>query len=328
MKFEMHEKIKLSNEEQSFKNLASLDLQPIVKVYENKEEVEVTGYLVLSGEFIIKNQYWEEQLDQFDALHYDALHNNDYKVDSFQHQIPLSIRIDNSRVEDISTVVVEVDNFDYQIISNQEIEIISEIKLHGVKPDKREPEVLKMLDEQYEIKTQEDTQEQTQEQIQNIDQNDKNINEYDNKFTNPIYSLLKKEQKDFKDLLQTDCNDSKNNDDENNNIVEEENENENEHLTNINSNEEFPVAKVTIDKGEDKSKDDSEINDSNMLYGLLKGDEIQRYKMKIYLVQKDDTIEKIADKYGINSEDIFSNNNIESNNELQLGQLLYLPNTR
>ncbi|MGD9677353.1 MAG: LysM peptidoglycan-binding domain-containing protein [Vulcanibacillus sp.] len=287
VKFEIHEKVKLSNEELSFNNLTSLDLQPIVKVYDNKKEVEITGYLVLSGEFIVKNQYLEDQLDQFDALHYDTLLSNEYKVDSFQQQIPLTIQVDNKRVEEINSIIVKVEEFDYEIISDQEIELTAQVKLIGVKPEDE------IIDEPL-----------TKSKLGITTKVD--INSPIN--LSPIYTLLRKEQNEAEEkLVLTD-------------IFEDD-------LTGKAETEKAETLEAEILDIEDdtaKVTSSAQVNKSNILYGLLHGDEIQSYKMKIYITQKDDTIQKIAEKYGLRSEDIISNNNI-TKNELQPGQLLYLP---
>lgn len=309
MNFDIKEKVKLSNEEQSFNELSSLELEPVVKVYDFEKEVEVTGYLVLYGEFYIRNQYLEEGLDQFDALHFDSALNN-YKIDSFQHRIPVSIKIDSMKVEDTSKVLVEVENFDYQVISDQEIEVTSSLKLIGVKQEKTnivnaEGKSERLAEEKIEIL-----------QVKNDDNSKINLDNSKVPDTKPIYSLLKEESKqDFSsDEKYIDFFENENKDVMQQKDLDVGSEGTEDDITNN------VVSEGSID---DDAKNEG-LGTKTMLFGLLKGNENNQYKMKMYLVQKEDTIDEIAGKYGISTVDIINQNKLEDNNLLE-GQLLFLP---
>jgi len=64
-----------------------------------------------------------------------------------------------------------------------------------------------------------------------------------------------------------------------------------------------------------------------MLFSLLQGNEEKKYKLKIYLVQKEDTLDLVAERYSLKREEILRHNSLASH-QLEEGQLLYLPRER
>ncbi|MFV9511076.1 LysM peptidoglycan-binding domain-containing protein [Tepidibacillus sp. LV47] len=140
MKFEIREKVNQLKENKSFHQLASLELQPIVKVYESENNIEISGYLVLNGEFAkdYVNEKWEEQYEQSDGIHAGSIFEQPEEPLNFQYQIPISIQIQADRVVEPSQVFVDIDFFDYEILSDHQIELIAHIKLLGVHPYKEQ----------------------------------------------------------------------------------------------------------------------------------------------------------------------------------------------
>lgn len=316
MKFKIKEKVKLSNEEQSFNELSSLEIEPVIKVRDLEKQVEVEGYLVLYGEFNIRNQYLEKNLDQFDALHFDSALNN-YKIDSFQHRIPLSIKIDSKRVKDLSQIIVEVENFDYQIISNQEIEISSELKLLGINQANMVEEKISKeknkSDFTNDIEHKSIKNIEVDKEIKKIIQEEKKEDYFKNKNDSeyPMYPLIKNIEN--QDINKKDITDDEgsypdifaNNDNEENETLETKSKSKD------------------MDETEEDNRG-SENGTKTMLYGLLSGNENSQYKIKMYFVQKEDSIDEIANKYEVNSIDVISLNKLEDNN-IKVGQILYLP---
>lgn len=144
MMFELRENVKHFKDGKSFKNLSSLELEPIVKVDEKEKQIELTGYLVLNGEFQTSGIDWEKQVEESDGIHYGDFFEK-RENQNFQYQIPISFDIHPDRVKDSSNVFVGVENFDYKVISDQEMELIVNVKLIGVHPDQQQekPEDLK-----------------------------------------------------------------------------------------------------------------------------------------------------------------------------------------
>lgn len=448
MIFEIHERVQHFKDGQSFNNLSSLELEPIVKVYDTKEKIEVTGYLILSGEFLNKEKErdWREQFDNSDGLHYGTVFFDDENIENFQYQIPVSFEIKKERVVDPSQVFLLVDDFDYYTISDDEIELIAKIKLLGISEIEKSSET-KVYDEfkgltneehyddvsyqNYENKEirndfndefnanndynsdyiehhgftkfdvnvstrndveqsavekdkevgeeniwdklesvsndvdgsskidEEETESKNSQPFEVINREEEKLQEDTTKMKigikgrnrdgkvedktevgmkNPLYSLIKKEKNDQKQplnkaeekvskqdaniLLKSDEADYDSSVNDSNNLASNET-NLNEKDTEItlilenNPSEEEPSAKRTI--GQNSTKE--------MLFSLLKNDEENKYKFKIYFVKKNDTLESIADRYELKVSCLTKYNNL-SNDRLEEGQLLYLPDKR
>ncbi|WP_339059949.1 LysM peptidoglycan-binding domain-containing protein [Tepidibacillus marianensis] len=136
MKFEIREKVSNLKEEKSFRQLSSLELQPIVKIYESEQNIEISGYLVLNGEFIRDdvNEEWEEEYEESDGVHSGTIFEQPEEPLQFQYQIPISIQIQANRVTEPSQVFVDIDYFDYEVLSDEEMELIAHVRLLGVHP--------------------------------------------------------------------------------------------------------------------------------------------------------------------------------------------------
>ncbi|OEF98068.1 hypothetical protein BHF71_03345 [Vulcanibacillus modesticaldus] len=420
MSFEIREKVKHHNDGQSFTNLASLELQPIVKVYETEKETEVSGFLVLNGEFQ-KGKDWEKQFDNSDGIHYGSFFTEENEIETFQYQIPLSIQIQNDRITNHADILVEVEYFDYQVLSEKEIELIAKIKLFGVHPipEQDTPNVNHYeLDEiadpenttRTELLSHVTSEDQSKEEKQsNEDQDEETIIKDVNQNLGAEESNIKNEedpveQKDIKsddsgkDLESHETEDdtvAEFDEEKGKEVIEEieeniegadvdddstakmnigihdrnsrtspdkeqvnplyslfnhdrankrknDNHNENKHhvgtdaQTTFNRDQDYLISNENTvleedgfeDSGyntsENKGSETKEENTKEILYSLMQGNEERKYRIKIYLVQHEDTLDQIAEKYDLKEEDIINYNNLE-NKELEKGQLLYLP---
>ena len=150
MKFEIREKVNLLKENRSLRQLASLDLQPIVKVYESENNIEISGYLVLNGEFANDEveEDWEEEYEQSDGVHAGSIFAEQEEPLQFQYQIPLSIQVQPERVSELSQVFVDVDFFDYEVLSEQEMELVAHVRLVGIHPYVQQDTPIDILNDQ------------------------------------------------------------------------------------------------------------------------------------------------------------------------------------
>ncbi len=423
MNFEVRENVKHLKDGQSFRELSSLELEPIIKVKDTSKGIDISGYLVLTGEFLKGDKNWEEQFEQSDGIHYHSFSGHEGEVDIFQHQIPISFQIQPNRVKSISDVFLYVEHFDYDVISDSDIDLIANLRLLGVHPDpkqditvereynffndeipikdedgivrgseKEETDVnhfieASQLEEQESLSNQNNAFEEennvdvqnreitveddegkhseleAEEQSDNSDVpemedeetigsneevddttakvkigikgNRKDRKEGENQETpNPLYSLLRKNNNKDQQETEGQVIEEKVTDPEimmnedNNTVVSMENyvkenkmsdqdqhqhQEQYEEETNTSDVEE---ASTDVSKGEGETKD--------ILFSLLNGNEENKYRLKIYFVKKEDTLDSIARRYSIKTEEIIKQNNLE-NRELETGQFLYLP---
>lgn len=457
MKFEIHDKVKHSTDAYSFNDLTTLELEPIVKIFEQEDQVEVQGHLMLNGEFLSKEVGWQDQYDQSDGIHYGPFFNKEGEIETFQHKIPLEIQISNKRIKDPSQIFIVVEHFDYQIVSEQEMELTAYIKLLGVHPEPKqenpvdfemsnqneaqlkeqveksnigkiaekneeelfqdlriendvkevdqkifEDEIAEVTEEkpeekleekpeekieaEFEVKiedkdenteknlevTKEDAEEKPEDKFEVTKENVEAKTEEKNKVIleqsdettskmkigikgknrestdekeggnlNPFYSLLNQGQKNSSKTNESDNETAsvlEAEEKENINVVNEVKVNKELKLEASNKNkssldvesEESKLAEneqvdtEEVDDEQNKNAVRADNNTTDIIFSLLTGSEDKRHKLKICLVQNEETLEQIAEKYGLNSDEIISHNKLESY-ELVEGQLLYLP---
>jgi len=446
MNFEINEKVKHFNHGQSFQELSSLELEPIVKIHKSDKQINISGHLVLSGEFLKKEDNWEEQIEDADGIHYGSFFVRDDEVETFQHQIPISFEVQLERVADPAQVYVMIENFDYVVLANEEMEVTAKIRLIGVHPEPRQERTVNFADrimDETVFTDQQDTisnadlnqvgidetantaefttsrsdqrqQEISEEKVvgnQELKRIETNVEEEEpqgtaaipdpepseavlatdeqqtssidlpgktdtpkmkigiqsknstssekpSSMSNPLFSLYKKEQ----GKAQLSAEETDNLIEQRDDSVETASRKEKE----ISKSQEKPEKTVeavkeipneekpeAIEKAIESAKDQpkgevaseeetievtnegtkeqqnrKKTSDSkNMLFSLLQGNEEKKYKLKIYLVQKEDTLDLVAERYSLKREEILRHNSLASH-QLEEGQLLYLPRER
>jgi len=340
MIFEVREIIQHFKDGQSFNNLQSIELEPIVRVKETKEKIEITGHLVLNGEFFnggpLKGETeWKDEFEQADGLHYGSVFYGNDGAESFQYQIPLTFEIQPEKVRDPSQIFVLVDDFDYNTLADNKLELIAQIKLVGVHPEpKQDNPIDSFSDFPYfgHFPTDNNT-EYTNSEYTNFDYTNSEYTNAEENVEPNIFSLLKDNTEPKKQLDKELVKDLKNI--EIKPLIDETNyppSNKKEEKKIVKSSESQPntdnIIESKVEKQEASAK--KTINSKttkDMLFGMLQSNEENQYKLKIYLVKKDDTIDAIARKYGVTTSCIQKYNKLEGN-QLEVGQLLYLPDKR
>ena len=428
MKFEIREKVKHFKDNVSFRTLTTVEMHPIVNVYDSRDKVDISGHLVVNGEFnqVTVQNNWEEQYEQSDGLHYGEMFSEQEQFETFQYQIPLSIQIQQDRITDVDQVFVLVDHFDYEVVSDEEIEVVAHVKVLGIHPDiKQESPVEyysyddestdqqdngyshfttlnKEENELVSYETEESSEESSssssssskessvnynnstedaQETDLNVDDS-KEVEEVDNVIPfpveavaeptdvapvveeeenqppkmkigfkskshedkqeatseNPLYSLIKKEKKvnleeqevqqvqevDDVQEVQEEVQEVLSKGDSLAEINDELTENDDEDKNLEEDNQETQAENKQDVVAEEVSSEADNPATKKMLFSLLKGNEEKRVKVKMVIVQKDDTLELIAEKYNVKEYDLIQYNRLESN-QINDGQILYIP---
>lgn len=334
MIFEVREIIQHFKDGQSFNNLQSIELEPIVRVEEKKEKIEITGHLVLNGEFfnegLLKgDDQWKDEFEQADGLHYGTVFYGNDGAESFQYQIPLTFEIQAEKVENPSQIFVLVDNFDYNTLADNKLELIAQIKLIGVHPEPKQEKPIDTyndfsyfsdptIDNKWDYKADEGNEQSYSFSILKGNEEQKK---------GPYKEVKTGADKDYKELTNIEVKP----------LIKDEAKPPipKKEKNTVKSSESQTNAETIADKAEKKveqqettaKKTINSKSTKEMLFSMLQSDEEKQYKLKIYLVKKDDTLESIAEKYNITASSIQKYNKLEGN-QLDAGQLLYLPEKR
>lgn len=119
-------------------DMINLDLQPEVEVSEADQLVNISGYLLLRGQFQttdealdIKNSSLEDQLS-FQSLQVEQTELDFSRYEKIEKRIPLDVTVPRDKVENLDDVYVSVDQFDYTLEGGNCLVISADISLLGV----------------------------------------------------------------------------------------------------------------------------------------------------------------------------------------------------
>jgi stage VI sporulation protein D len=110
LRFDIYERVHLAEEQPAIRSLDSIELVPHIEVMTEGEQALLKGNLWLTG------QYFSEFDDETRTL---------------EHWIPVEITLPLNRVQRIEDIVVEIDNFDIDLLSSRLMNLTGVLSLRG-----------------------------------------------------------------------------------------------------------------------------------------------------------------------------------------------------
>ncbi|SFE49760.1 stage VI sporulation protein D [Paenibacillus algorifonticola] len=121
LRFDVYERVHLSDEVADIDELEEIELVPRIQVVEQGEHAVLKGQLLLSGVYRSTNE----------AVPLQAL----------EHFIPVEITMPLNRISRLDDVTVEIDNFDVDLLSSRTLNITGVLSLRGILVEpQQEPE--------------------------------------------------------------------------------------------------------------------------------------------------------------------------------------------
>jgi stage VI sporulation protein D len=111
LRFDIYERVHLSDELPAMKSLDSIELIPNIQVMAEGEQALLKGNLRLSGQYFSENE--DETL-------------------SLEHWIPVEITLPLNRVQKLEDIAVEIENFDIDLLSSRLLNITGVLSLQGL----------------------------------------------------------------------------------------------------------------------------------------------------------------------------------------------------
>lgn len=347
--FDLNESLFFENG-QEVKEMQKISLDPEITVQPFHEYVSIRGVVELQGEYEKEQMNDKVELKDIDTRdHYskrylERIEDIDEKRASFSHRFPVEISVPAYRVTDINDITVNIDTFDYEIPSNNQLNLVATIAIEGVSdeslneneehregPNELEEDHFaldlniakhKAEQEQKTDKEQNEDEEITQIEMVADDEEvkEEQAEEVDNRwFKQKVESLESffNKQKD-KQKTEHDLTENKEEDKVANQTIENEEESVDEE-----NEEEVPTTETRIDE---IKTSDSESEDVTYLTDIFRDreDEQTHVKLKICIVQDKDTITGIAERYEV-SESLIRKQNELTDDELTAGQLISIP---
>lgn len=325
---------------QEIEEMISISLDPDIVVQSYDDYVQIRGVIMLSGEYF---RVREDNLDMEQDLpernvpsfrYVERVVNINRDVSGFSHRFPVEISVSNERVDNLNDIVVTVDSFDYKLPTNDTLNIFASLHIYGIDPEQKTVEeserrpMASASDYYEEVSEKQDvihTDEQSDEKVDETIETNKDrstLDEVDD-------STNKQEiMEDFQEqplrLIKGKKHDS---DEELDSIIPKAEATEGE-VSEVNAEQDDDISESTasedeiqIELNDGLDEDNDEVNDVTFLTELFSSDEETYTQVKIYIAQKDDTVESIAKQYDIPVLQLLKDNRM-SMDAIEEGQLI------
>lgn len=111
LRFDIYERVHLSEDTAAVKELDEVELVPHIQVYTEEEQALLKGHLYLTG--------------LYEGTEGEARR-------TLEHLIPVEITLPLNRIQDVSQVSVNIDNFDVDILSPRSLNVTGVLTLQGI----------------------------------------------------------------------------------------------------------------------------------------------------------------------------------------------------
>lgn len=112
LRFDIYERVHLPEESEGIRELSDLELVPMIRMIREGEQALLTGNLVLSGSY-----------------ESDGEHRGEQKL---EHLIPVEITLPINRIRSFDQIAVDIDNFDVELLSSRTLNVTGVLSLQGV----------------------------------------------------------------------------------------------------------------------------------------------------------------------------------------------------
>lgn len=151
-KIDIKEVVQLSHEQLPIEEIEEMEIVPQITIQENGEEIEITGALVLYGEY--KGNQEAGKLDPADELPESYEESVQFeplsaergpfsplaKQDRFEYQIPVKISMPRNKVDDVDDVYAYINSFDYDVKTPYQVEVAASLMISGFTEKEERPE--------------------------------------------------------------------------------------------------------------------------------------------------------------------------------------------
>ncbi|GLO66726.1 stage VI sporulation protein D [Oceanobacillus kimchii] len=302
---------------QEVEEIRGISLEPEISIHAYEDYILIRGAIELQGEYqkVPYTEIEEETLD-FDQIQSKRYVEKIEEINGlylFSHTFPVEISVPPYRVANLDDVTVQIESFDYELLEEDQLKVYASIDIEGIQQDNNlEAESAREDSEEedsfsFEIEhpIQEDATVNLERTVENKDENEHSNDDDPDRWKVKSQPLSEY----FQSISEVEASPEEEEDDDE--YVEETdyevNDDQEEKVLDILDNEESP-------------------EDVTYLSDIFRNAEEEQYtKMRLCIVQEDDTIETIAQRFAISPLQLIKHNQLESDFEVNQGQLLYIP---
>lgn len=112
LRFDIFERVHLDSEIQGIETLEELELVPNIEVETQDEQALLRGHLLLSAQYSAEGETRE--------------------AERLEHQIPVEITLPMSRVQNVQDIGIRIDHFDVDLVSPKSLNVTGVLSLSGI----------------------------------------------------------------------------------------------------------------------------------------------------------------------------------------------------
>ncbi|MFS0751297.1 stage VI sporulation protein D [Oceanobacillus sp. 1P07AA] len=298
---------------QEVEEIRGISLEPEISIHAYEDYILIRGVIELQGEYqkVPYTEIEEETLD-FDQIQSKRYVEKIEEINGlylFSHTFPVEISVPPYRVANLDDVTVQIESFDYELLEEDQLKVYASIDIEGIQQDNNlEPESARENSEEedsFSFEIEHPIQEEDAVKLERTEENkDEDSNDDPDRWKVKSQPLSEY----FQSISEAEA--SPEDDDYEEEFVEE------------------TDYEVNDQEQEDLDILDNEDNpeDATYLSDIFRNAEEEQYtKMRLCIVQQDDTIETIAQRFSISPLQLIKHNQLESDFEVNQGQLLYIP---
>lgn len=330
---------------QEVSEMLNISLEPEISIQSFQDYVSIRGVIELQGEYLKSertNGETEEPLDIHDnhSLRYlEKVEDKDDHHAAFSHRFPVEISVPSYRVTHMNDVSVSIETFDYEVPVDNQLIVTSTIEIYGIGNDERPEDISdkqgenEVIDEaiqdgerlfEFEFKKEADSdkliatdsvtssmqrgeiEEEPEAEEEKVEDDD---GRWKYKQTQSFDDFFKAEDdENVIDVVSAKVDDSAQED------------------------EEVAIVEDSVDVQEESSEVEAvhqeAVRDTNLLenlFGESDAEASEKYtQMRICIVQEQDTLETISERYEVPKLQLLKQNRLEDDH-LSEGQLLSIP---
>ncbi|PAE42202.1 stage VI sporulation protein D [Bacillus sp. 7884-1] len=340
---------------QEVAEFVSISLDPDITIQENDQYVTIRGSLELTGEYRNDEESAVEEEDNVPNQKYvERVDPQEEGICEFSHRFPVDITIPNNRIQSIYDIDVIVESFDYSIPERSCLKLSAELTISGLYDSTQQEEVVEEEEEyevlhryQVEVPRVEEPEEIHQEENQFEDtflfeaearkQPEEEKVEAFPKF--PTFSYQEPEEDEEEEIevvpqrplvfehARSEVSEPV---DEMEEIVEEPPAEPIQQEIEVPAEPKEPVLEESSSSPEAPPKQAKKKNTKKKTMTLTeffarKEDSSDQARLKVCIVQKGDTLDSLSDRYDVSVPNLLRYNNLELNQDVYEGQVLYVP---
>ncbi|WP_194287343.1 LysM peptidoglycan-binding domain-containing protein [Gracilibacillus oryzae] len=300
------------------KEMLGIGLEPVLSIQEMGETLSIRGVMELKGEYIISEERGGEEVINGQDVERIEMMSDD--LCEFFHKFVMDISIPMERVNEVNSVVVDVDHFDYSIESDRCLSIEAVLAIKGL--SQNTSEIITAAEEEQlpRFETEEKIDEPLIEEesfqfVVNEEQQPEPVNQEINNNVTPLSNEFKQDNEPaFEELREVSDDQSVSEE-----IAEQTAEQE--------AVEEIEEVEEEVKEERLRVQARAETEDTSYLLNIFAEEEDTAYtRLKLYIVQPTDQMTSIAEKYNVTPRQIMRTNQLEDE-DLSSGQLIYIPVT-